>query len=94
MAAVARSLGVRPGRGALAHMPVQVMMQEHEDHGQNLARTREITKGFAVPEEACATWRELYRRLEALESELMQHIHLENHVLFPKAVEEAGARFA
>jgi regulator of cell morphogenesis and NO signaling len=74
------------GRGRMARMPVQVMVQEHEDHGQNLARIRELTRDFRLPEEACASWRELYRSLGELEVELMDHIHLENNVLFPRAL--------
>jgi len=74
------------GRGRTAHMPVQVMMQEHEDHGQNLRRIREITSDLTVPEHACASWRELYRALGELEVELMDHIHLENNILFPRVL--------
>lgn len=76
------------GRGQTAHMPVQIMMQEHEDHGQNLRRIREMTNNMFVPEHACASWRELYRSLEQLERELMDHIHLENSILFPRALNE------
>jgi len=76
------------GRGQTAHMPVQVMMQEHEDHGRNLARIREITNKLSVPDEACATWRELYRALGQLERDLMDHISLENNILFPRALVE------
>jgi len=74
------------GRGQHAHMPIQVMIQEHEDHGQNLRRIREITKDLTLPDHACASWRELYRSLAELEVELMGHIHLENNVLFPRAL--------
>lgn len=74
------------GRGQTAHMPVQVMVQEHEDHGQNLQRIRELTHDLQIPEYACASWRELYRSLAQLEVELMDHIHLENNILFPRAL--------
>jgi regulator of cell morphogenesis and NO signaling len=74
------------GNGPTAHMPVRVMLREHEDHGQNLRRVRELTHDFALPAYACATFRELYRALAELEVELMQHIHLENNVLFPRAL--------
>ena len=74
------------GRGAMAAMPVQVMEQEHRDHGENLARLRELAHDYSPPEEACGTWRALYLGLEELESELMHHIHLENNVLFPRAL--------
>ncbi|MBC7351244.1 MAG: iron-sulfur cluster repair protein YtfE [Thermogutta sp.] len=76
------------GRGQMAHMPVQVMMQEHEDHGQNLKRIRELTNDLTIPEYACTAWRELYRSLEQLECDLMAHIHLENNILFPRALTE------
>lgn len=75
-------------RGQMAQMPVQVMMQEHEDHGQNLARIRQLTNDLSVPDDACASWRELYRSLEELERDLMDHIHLENNILFPRALTE------
>lgn len=74
------------GRGQMAHMPVQVMIQEHEDHGQNLRRIRALTRDFEIPDYACASWRELYRSLAELETELMDHIHLENNILFPRAL--------
>jgi regulator of cell morphogenesis and NO signaling len=74
------------GRGQMAHMPVQVMVQEHEDHGQSLRRIRGLTKGFRPPEDACASWCELYRALARFEVELMDHIDLENNILFPRAL--------
>lgn len=74
---------IQAGRGQGAYMPVQVMMQEHRDHAANLRRMRELTNDLSVPPEACATWRALYEGLAALEFDLMEHIHLENNVLFP-----------
>lgn len=58
--------------------------QEHEDVGAQLRRTRELTGDLTPPAEACASWRELYRRLGVLEHELFSHVHLENNVLFPR----------
>ena len=78
-----------PGR--LARMPIQVMMAEHEDHGEALRRTRALTDDLRLPGDACLKWRELYRALGELEEELMEHIHLENSVLFPKVLEGSGA---
>jgi regulator of cell morphogenesis and NO signaling len=74
-----------PGR--MARMPIQVMMSEHDDHGQALRRTRALTDDLHLPPEACLKWRELYRALAELEEELMAHIHLENSVLFPKVLQ-------
>lgn len=73
-------------RGEAVFGPVRVMELEHQVHGQALAAIRELTEDFAVPPHACATWSALYRGLEALEVELMQHVHLENNVLFLRAV--------
>jgi len=73
-------------RGPAVHMPIRVMMQEHDDHGENLRRIRELAHDFALPEDACGTWRALYEGLASLEAELVIHIHLENNVLFPRAL--------
>jgi len=78
-------------RRGLARMPIQVMLKEHDDHGQALRRTRALTHDFRLPEDACLKWRELYRSLAELEEELMEHIHLENSVLFPKVLEGNGS---
>jgi regulator of cell morphogenesis and NO signaling len=77
---------IRSGRGALAFMPVKMMMMEHEDHGESLRRTRELTADLVAPPEACRSWRSLYSELHRLETELMEHIHLENNILFPRAL--------
>ena len=74
------------GRGATAHMPVRVMMAEHNDHLGNLKRIVELTKGFTLPPDAGDAWRELYQGLRRLERELCDHINLENQVLFPRVL--------
>jgi regulator of cell morphogenesis and NO signaling len=77
---------LRKGQGRMASMPIQVMEMEHDDHGRNLAKLRELARDFVPPPGACATWRALCLGLDELESEVMEHIHLENHVLFPRAL--------
>ena len=74
------------GRGGMASGPVTVMEHEHDEHGASLRRTRELTGDLVPPPEACTTWRALYLRLAQLERDLMDHIHLENNVLFPRAL--------
>ncbi len=81
---------IQGGHGAMARMPVNVMMQEHDDHGEALRRTRQLTGDLALPPEACNSWRALYAGLERLERELMEHIHLENNVLFPRVLNGDG----
>ncbi len=77
---------IRAGRGRGAGGPIQVMEQEHDDHGRSLERLRSLTANLTPPPEACVTWRALYGRLGRLSDELMEHIHLENNVLFPRAL--------
>lgn len=76
------------GRGAQASGAVIALERDHEDVALGLARTRALTKNLAVPPEACPTWTALYLRLGELEAEIMDHVHLENNVLFPKALSE------
>lgn len=73
--------------------PVKMMMIEHDRVGELLARMREVTSSYAVPSNACFSYRELYRRLEEFESRTHEHVHIENNVYFPRAValeEEMG----
>jgi regulator of cell morphogenesis and NO signaling len=65
--------------------PIHMMEAEHESAGAALARIREITRNFEVPEYACVTYRALMGGLEELERDLHLHIHLENNILFPRA---------
>ena len=66
--------------------PIRMMRFEHDRAGDLLAEVRTATAGYAVPGDACASYRSLYQRLAALEADTHQHIHLENNVLFPAAV--------
>lgn len=84
----------RLDRGARAgipiDMPIAVMEQEHEHAGALLARLRALTSGYQVPAWGCRTVRALYSGLERLEREMHLHVHLENNILFPRALEAAG----
>lgn len=66
--------------------PIQCMEHEHDDAGRALERLRELTNGYAPPDDACNSWRVLYHGLHELETDLHRHIHEENNVLFPKAL--------
>jgi len=73
--------------------PVRMMMQEHDGAGAALKQLREITGNYAVPADACFSYTTLYEALQAFEGDLHQHIHLENNILFPRAVAiESGAQ--
>lgn len=67
--------------------PVQMMMQEHDSAGQALHEMRELSAGYTPPPDACVSFQTLYRALDEFERDLHQHIHLENNILFPRAVE-------
>jgi len=70
--------------------PVRMMMQEHDDAGEFLRKMRRITSNYTPPEDACVSYQTLYQALDAFEKDLHQHIHLENNILFPRAVEMEG----
>jgi len=67
--------------------PVQVMMNEHDSAGQALHGMRRLSSGYHTPAEACESYREVYRSLEEFEADMHAHVHLENNILFPRAVE-------
>lgn len=67
--------------------PVKVMEMEHEGAGENLEEIRNLTNGYKLPEDACTSYRILFQKLEEFENDLHQHVHLENNILFPKALE-------
>jgi regulator of cell morphogenesis and NO signaling len=77
---------IRSGYRDRAGAPIRVMEEEHEDHGRNLEYLRALTDEFIAPPEACVSWKALYLRLSRMSDELMEHIHLENNVLFPRAL--------
>jgi regulator of cell morphogenesis and NO signaling len=77
---------IRAGQGRMCGGPIACMESEHEEHAANLRRMRELAHGLVAPAGACTTFRALYQRLEHLERELMKHIHLENSILFPRAL--------
>lgn len=68
--------------GSIAN-PIRVMLAEHEDSGVQLARLQAVTGGYAVPDDACASYRALYDGLLALDRDLRLHVHKESNVLFP-----------
>ncbi len=67
--------------------PVQLMEEEHETAGEILDQIRKLTNEFTLPEDACASYDLLYRMLHEFEDDLHLHVHLENNILFPAAVE-------
>lgn len=72
--------------------PIRAMEHEHDGVGELLYRIRDLSRDFDLPDDACGSWRSLFMGLADLEADLHQHIHLENNVLFPKALELEAAR--
>jgi regulator of cell morphogenesis and NO signaling len=66
--------------------PISVMLAEHDQAGGLLARLRDLTGGYAVPDDACASYRACYEGLAELEADTHLHVHKENHLLFPAVV--------
>ena len=72
--------------------PIQVMMKEHDVAGDLVRQIRVLASEYKPPEDACTSFKALYEALREFEADLHQHVHLENNVLFPRAVElEASA---
>jgi regulator of cell morphogenesis and NO signaling len=67
--------------------PINLMEIEHENVGKNLEAIRKLSNNYSLPEDACASYSLLYRMLNEFEDDLHLHIHLENNILFPKALE-------
>ncbi len=67
--------------------PIQMMEAEHEKAGQVMGEIRELTGNYTPPNDACTTYRLSFAALRAFECDLHQHVHLENNILFPRAIE-------
>jgi regulator of cell morphogenesis and NO signaling len=77
-------------RSAWLAQPIAVMEQEHDHAGALLTELRTVTNHYTVPEWGCATVRALYHGLDELESSMHMHVHLENNILFPRAMAPAA----
>lgn len=87
-AAQAKNTGNFEGLRSLPSLtePVRVMEAEHEGAGEILEQMRKLTDDYTPPAGACSSFQFLYKKLKALDEDLHQHIHLENNLLFPKAL--------
>jgi len=75
----------RPPFGTVEN-PIRMMEHEHQFVGDAMAEIRQVTGGYAVPDDACATYRVCLQELTAFEADLHAHVHLENNILFPRAM--------
>ncbi len=84
----------RAGRGARPYScfgtvasPIEVMTAEHDAAGEILADLRKLSGNYTPPQDACTTYHAFYDGLKEFEQDLHQHIHLENNILFPRAIQ-------
>lgn len=75
---------LKAGGNAFVVHPIDMMRHEHVDHGLSLDKLAALTNEATPPAEACNTWRALYAGIAQLNDDLINHIHLENNVLFPQ----------
>jgi regulator of cell morphogenesis and NO signaling len=67
--------------------PIHAMMKEHDAAGELVKQIRKASSEYTAPEDACTSYKALYEGLREFEADLHQHVHLENNILFPRAVE-------
>jgi regulator of cell morphogenesis and NO signaling len=75
---------MRSGMGMMVAGPIEVMEHEHVEHGERLRQLEALTRNHTAPADACPTWLALCAGTRKLVDDVMQHIHLENNVLFPQ----------
>ena len=72
--------------------PIRMMEREHREVADALRMIKELTRGYKAPADGCTTYAVCMQELERFEQDLHRHVHLENNVLFPKALELEGER--
>jgi len=78
---------ISPSPFGTVRNPIRMMEMEHENAGSLLKQIRELSGNYKLPEDACNTYTVTYKKLDEFENDLHQHIHLENNILFPRAIE-------
>jgi regulator of cell morphogenesis and NO signaling len=88
LAAAGRTTGRLPASpfGTVLY-PVRAMEDEHRAAGDLIARIRTLSGNYTPPDDACTTYRLCYGELQRFQADLVEHVHLENNVLFPRALE-------
>ena len=83
---------LRPPMFGSVKNPIHMMELEHDSAGDAFKEMRGISNGFTAPEDGCFSFKTLYQGLAEFEADLHQHIHLENNILFPRAIELESSR--
>jgi regulator of cell morphogenesis and NO signaling len=71
--------------------PIHAMMKEHDAAGELVKQIHNASLDYTAPADACTSYKALYQDLREFEADLHQHVHLENNILFPRAVEMEAA---
>lgn len=71
--------------GSSIQSPIKKMEAEHQEFGEDLDYFRKATNNYQLHDDACDSLKFLYQKMQELENDILQHIHLENNILFPKA---------
>ncbi|UKM65980.1 iron-sulfur cluster repair di-iron protein [Flavobacteriaceae bacterium GSB9] len=86
VSAIANQSGVEAPHFGTVENPIATMMEEHDNEGERFRKIAELTNNYNPPADACNTYRVTFAMLDEFEKDLHLHIHLENNILFPKAV--------
>ena len=90
LATTTRPCGVSMSPFGTVENPIRMLEREHLEAGDEMREIRELTDGYEVPADGCATYAVCMAELSRFERDLHRHVHLENHVLFPRAIELEG----
>jgi len=88
-----KTLGEKPksaGYGTIKN-PIRQMEAEHVSAGGAMEKIRALTNNYSLPQDACTTFQITYKELDEFEKDLHKHVHLENNILFPRAIELENA---
>jgi regulator of cell morphogenesis and NO signaling len=91
-AVVAGKEAISPAPFGSVQNPISMMEHEHDSAGNALRVMKQASNGYSAPIDSCISYQTLYRALAEFETDLHQHIHLENNILFPRAVAVETAR--
>jgi regulator of cell morphogenesis and NO signaling len=82
-----------PPFGSIAN-PINMMEHEHANAGDAIEKIKTLSNNYSPPDYACNTYRVLYAKLKEFEEDLNKHIHLENNILFPRAIKMENLTFS
>ncbi|MFC0308885.1 hemerythrin domain-containing protein [Gallibacterium trehalosifermentans] len=80
---------IQAGQYAMARMPIQVMLSEHDEAEEDLKTLLVVTRNLVLPEGACGSWQALYKGIATFIADLKQHIYFENEIFFARVVAES-----